>query len=52
VMTLRDAIYCDVMPCGCCKNRLSSETSVLTRLILSNIPEDGILPFLVYERVI
>jgi hypothetical protein len=38
-----NAIFWDVTSCGFCKNRHSSETSVLTRARLRNIPEDGIL---------
>jgi hypothetical protein len=49
---LKIAVFCDVAPCGSCKNRLFStlkmeatiysETSVLTRSKRRHIPEDGI----------
>jgi hypothetical protein len=42
-VTMRNAVFCDVAPCGSCKNRRSSETSVLTRATPSNVPGNDIL---------
>jgi hypothetical protein len=38
----KSIVFWDVTPCGSCKNRRSSEMSVLTRTTLRNIPEDVI----------
>jgi hypothetical protein len=43
VVTMKNAIFWDVTPCGFCKNWRSSKTLFLTRATPRNIPEDGIL---------
>jgi hypothetical protein len=50
---MKNGVFCDVRPCGSCKEALSSsETSVFTRATRRTIPEDAIhkldfsLPFI------
>jgi hypothetical protein len=42
-VTMKNAVFWDVMLCGSCKNQCSFETLVLTGATWCNIPEDGIL---------
>jgi hypothetical protein len=42
-VTTKNAVFWNVTPCDSCKNRRSSETSVLIRATQRNIPEDDIL---------
>jgi hypothetical protein len=44
-VTMKNAVFWDIMPCGSCRNGRSSETSVLTRTTQHNISENGILHF-------
>jgi hypothetical protein len=41
---MKNAVFWDVTPCGCYKNRRSYETLVLRRLTRRDIQQDGILP--------
>jgi hypothetical protein len=42
-VTMKNAVFCDVLQCRYCENRRSSETSVHTRSTHRHIPENGIL---------
>jgi hypothetical protein len=42
-VTMKNGVFWDVTPCGSCKNRRSSETSVPTRTTRRSIPEDIII---------
>jgi hypothetical protein len=42
-VAMKNGVFWDVPPCGACKNRRSSETSVLTSATRRNIAEDTIL---------
>jgi hypothetical protein len=39
---MQNSVFYDAMPCGSCKNRRSSEISVVTRATRRHITEDGI----------
>jgi hypothetical protein len=49
---MKSDVFWDVTPCGSCKTRRSSETSVLTTATRRDIPEYGILQLLLNVIVI
>jgi hypothetical protein len=49
VVTMKNAVFWDVMPCVSCKNQCSSETVGLTRATQPNIPADNNLLYLILD---
>jgi hypothetical protein len=50
-MTMKNAIFWDVTPCGSCKNRLCTLRSVHLLLVTANVPSSPILVTLMIEAL-